>query len=106
MARYGTTGLAAVLTVVLSSVAAAQNGAAASAVPALRVVVSILPQVDFVQRIGGGLVAVEPLVGAGQSPHTYEPTPRQLDALAQARIYFTIGIDFEIPLVPRVQRMF
>ncbi len=77
----------------------------AAAAP-VRVVVSILPQVDFVERVGGGLVTVDVLVGAGQSPHTYEPTPRQLESLARARIYFTIGIDFETALVPRIRAQF
>ncbi|MEW6251374.1 MAG: zinc ABC transporter substrate-binding protein [Planctomycetota bacterium] len=72
----------------------------------LRVIVSILPQVYFVERIGGPHVQVEPLVGAGQSPHIYEPTPRQLESLARAKLYFTIGIDFETPLLPRIRDRF
>ena len=72
----------------------------------LRVVVSILPQAYFVERVGGEHVAVEVLVGAGQSPHTYEPTPKQLAGLSAARVYFRIGIDFEAALVPRIERMF
>ncbi len=41
----------------------------------LSVFVSIPPQAGFVQRIGGEAVAVEVLIGDGQSPHTYEPSP-------------------------------
>ena len=72
----------------------------------LQVVVSILPQAYFLERVGGEHVAVEVLVGAGQSPHTYEPTPKQLAALSAARVYFRIGIDFEVALVPRLESTF
>ena len=72
----------------------------------LSVVVSILPQAYFVERVGGDRVAVDVLVGPGQSPHTYDPTPRQLEGISHARVYFRIGIDFENGLVPRIERMF
>jgi zinc transport system substrate-binding protein len=70
------------------------------------VAVSIIPQAYFVERIGGRRVTVEVLVGPGQSPHAFEPTPRQVTALGQADVYFTIGIDFERSLLPRVEKMF
>ncbi|UCH84845.1 MAG: zinc ABC transporter substrate-binding protein, partial [Candidatus Latescibacterota bacterium] len=47
--------------------------------------VSILPQVYFVERIGGDHVTVEAMVGPGQSPETYEPTAKQLTRLYGAR---------------------
>jgi zinc transport system substrate-binding protein len=72
----------------------------------LRVAVSILPQAWFVERIGGECVTVDVLVGPGQSPHAFEPSPRQMTALADARAYVRIGIDFEQSLVPRLERMF
>jgi len=72
----------------------------------LKVVVSILPQAYFVERVGGDRVEVEVLVGPGQSPHSYELTPRQLEALSQAQVCFRIGIDFEETLVPRIERLF
>ena len=50
--------------------------------------VSILPQKYFVERIGGGHVVTRVMVGAGQSPATYEPTARQLAQLAEADVYF------------------
>ena len=72
----------------------------------LNIVVSILPQAYFVERVGGDRVAVDVLVGPGQSPHTYDPTPRQLEGISHARVYFRIGIDFENGLVPRIEHMF
>lgn len=70
----------------------------------VRVCVSILPQAFVVERIGGERVAVEVLVGPGQSPHTYEPTPAQMVALERADIYFRIGVPFEDALMDRIER--
>ena len=62
------------------------------------VVVTILPQADFVESIGGEKVDVTVMVPPGASPHTYEPTPSQMAALSRARIYVKVGsaIDFEL----------
>ncbi len=68
----------------------------------LTIFVSIPPQKYFVQRVGGERVRVEALVRPGQDPHTYEPTPRQMAALAGARAYFRIGVTFENALLPRL----
>ena len=59
------------------------------------VFVSILPQQYFVQQIGNDLVDVRVMVGPGQNPATYEPTPQQMAALYKADIYFRIGVPFE-----------
>jgi zinc transport system substrate-binding protein len=56
---------------------------------------SIEPQRFIVERVGGTNVAVEVLVAPGQSPHTFEPTPRQMARLAGAEVYFAIGLPFE-----------
>jgi len=72
----------------------------------LQVVVSILPQAYFVERIGGRHVIVDVLVGPGQSPATYEPTPQQMAMLASADIYFRIGVPFERALMGKVPSSF
>lgn len=72
----------------------------------LRAYVSILPEAYFVSRVGGPAVEVKVLVGPGQSHETYEPTPRQIAALAKTDVYFTIGAPFERNLVRRVRGMF
>jgi zinc transport system substrate-binding protein len=64
--------------------------------------VSILPQKHFVERVGKQHVAVSVMVGPGQSPETYEPTPRQMTALARARLYFSIGVAFEDVWIKRI----
>jgi zinc transport system substrate-binding protein len=70
---------------------------------ALPVFVSILPQKYFVERVGGERVAVSVMVGPGQSPATYEPTPRQMAALSRSRLYFSIGVGFEDTWMKRLQ---
>ncbi len=61
----------------------------------LNVVVSIVPQKYFVERIGGEYVTVSVMVEPGNSPATYEPKPEQLKALSSAAAYFSIGVPFE-----------
>ncbi len=67
------------------------------------VFVSILPQAYFVDRIGGPHVDTRVLIPPGQSPHAYEPTPRQMVGLAAATVYFRIGLPFEDQLLPRIE---
>ncbi|MGH8657798.1 MAG: metal ABC transporter solute-binding protein, Zn/Mn family [Gammaproteobacteria bacterium] len=61
----------------------------------LSVTVTIPPQKYFVEQVGGEHVQVQAMVAQGQSEEVYEPTPRQLASLAQARVYFQIGVAFE-----------
>jgi zinc transport system substrate-binding protein len=61
----------------------------------LHVMVSIVPQQYFVERIGGDHVNVSVMVEPGASPATYEPKPEQLKALSDAAAYFSIGVPFE-----------
>jgi len=76
---------------------------AASCVPETRVkdkiavVVTVLPQAEFVENIGGEKVDITVMVPPGASPHTYEPTPSQMTAVTRADMYVKVGsgIDFE-----------
>ncbi|MDD5605291.1 MAG: zinc ABC transporter substrate-binding protein [Dehalococcoidales bacterium] len=62
------------------------------------IVVSILPQAEWVNAIGGDMVDVSVMIPPGASPHVYEPTASQMKALANAKIYIAAGsgIEFEI----------
>lgn len=64
---------------------------------AIPIVVTILPQAEFTEKIGGDKVQVIVMVPPGASPHTYEPTPNQLTQVSNAAIYFQVGsgIEFE-----------
>lgn len=61
----------------------------------LRIQVSIPPLKYLVERVGGARVDVGVVVEAGQSPETYEPTPRQVGALANADVFFGVGMPLE-----------
>ena len=73
-------------------------------------VVSILPQSYFASRILGpeeeARVRLMTLVGPGQNPHSYEPTPRQMADLAAAKALVLSGTEFEISLKPKVEALF
>lgn len=64
-------------------------------------VVSILPQQTFVKAIGGDKVDIALMVKPGNSPHAYEPKPSQMKDIANADIYFTIGVEFEEAWIPK-----
>jgi ABC-type Zn uptake system ZnuABC Zn-binding protein ZnuA len=61
----------------------------------LLVVASIAPLADFVREVGGEHAEVEMLVAPGTSPHTFEPTPRQLELLSRAALLVLNGIGLE-----------
>jgi zinc transport system substrate-binding protein len=64
----------------------------------LGVAVTILPQAEFVENIGGDKVNVTVMVPPGASPHTYEPTPSQMADLSEAALYAKVGsgVEFEL----------
>jgi zinc transport system substrate-binding protein len=62
---------------------------------------SILPQASLIQAIGGNNVSVVTMIPAGASPHSYEPKPSQMLSISKAKIYFTIGMEFENAWLPR-----
>lgn len=61
----------------------------------LKVAATIFPLADFSKQVGGKLVQVETLVPPGASPHTYEPTPSQVEFIAQARVLVSNGLGLE-----------
>ena len=69
----------------------------------LNVFVSILPQQYFVQQVGTEYIEVQVMVGPGQNPATYDPTPQQMVALANADIYFSIGVPFESAWLDKIK---
>jgi zinc transport system substrate-binding protein len=102
--RSGFFAAALALIVVLGVHAAGGKEAAPSAKPL--VAVSVLPQSYFVERIAGGKVDVLTIVGPGQSPHAYEPSPRQMADLSRAAAWFTVGVEFEHALEPKISALY
>lgn len=61
----------------------------------LKVVTSIFPLTDFVINIGGEKVEVITLIPAGANPETYEPKPRQVKEIAEAKVFVKNGAGLE-----------
>jgi len=85
----------------LSGCKGGKSSAAAGAKPL--VFVGVEPQAYFVERVAGGRVAVEVMVQPGDSPATYEPSPRQMALLSRAKLFFRIGVPFEEALLPKIR---
>lgn len=69
--------------------------AASGANAALPVLVSIAPHKGLVEKIGGKEVTVSLLVPAEVSPHSYEPSFKQMCAASKAALWFRSGEGFE-----------
>jgi len=64
------------------------------------VLVTIPPYAYFVEQIAGDLVSIEIFVPQGANPHTYEPTPKQVEKFAGAQIWFRFGDPIEQKILP------
>jgi zinc transport system substrate-binding protein len=64
----------------------------------INVVVSIQPQLEYVEKIGSERITASAMIPPGASPHTYEPLPSQITSLATADIYAEVGsgVEFEL----------
>lgn len=71
----------------------------------LTVAVTIPPEAEFVEAIGGDRVDVLVLVPPGASPHTYELTPGQLANLSRASMYAEVGsgVEFETAWMDKIR---
>ncbi len=70
----------------------------------IKVAVSILPQVEFTEKVGGDKVDVTVMIPPGASPHTYELTPGQLEEVSKAEMYAKVGsgIEFELEWMDKI----
>ena len=69
----------------------------------LRVFASVVPMQTFVEKIGGEHVDARAMVRPGFNPHTYDPTPQQISALASAVLYVRAGMPFEKAWMERIR---
>jgi len=67
------------------------------------VLVTIAPYAYVTERIAQGTVAVETLVPPGMNLHTYEPSPRLVNAATESVAWFRIGELFEIKIAKAIQ---
>lgn len=61
----------------------------------LRVVASFSILADLVKNVGGDHISMTTLVGPNANTHTYEPTPRDAQALRNAHVIFINGLHLE-----------
>jgi ABC-type Zn uptake system ZnuABC Zn-binding protein ZnuA len=66
-----------------------------AAPPKLSVVTTMTVLADLIRQVGGDTVEVKALVPPGGEVHTYQPTPGDIKAVAQARIVFYNGAHLE-----------
>jgi len=50
---------------------------------------------DVVKNVAGDSVELTTLIGPGQDPHTYQPTPRDIAAIEKAQVVFVNGLGLE-----------
>jgi zinc transport system substrate-binding protein len=95
------------LALLLGAMCAGLSAAADTKAPAkVKTFVSILPAAYFVERVGGPNVEVNVLVGPGQDPHTFEPTPRLMAKLADSKVLFKMGFPFEETIIKKIGSTF
>jgi zinc/manganese transport system substrate-binding protein len=61
----------------------------------LRVVTSIPPVTDLVRQVGGDVIHLQTVVPSGVSSHTFQPTPGDVQYLAQADLVILNGLNLE-----------
>jgi zinc transport system substrate-binding protein len=61
----------------------------------IMVATTIIPLGEFVKAVGGDRVDVTVLVPPGADPHTYEPSPSQIQKIANAKMYVENGAGLE-----------
>ena len=72
----------------------------------IKVMTTILPQVEFVERIGGDKVEVSEMIPPGFSPATFELNPKKIEELKSLDIYFRIGhVEFEKSQMKKIESL-
>lgn len=62
----------------------------------IKIMVSILPLIEFVEKVGGDKVEVEAVIPPGYEPHSYELTADTLTKISKANLYVQAGqVEFE-----------
>ncbi len=59
------------------------------------VAVSIAPETTFVKQVCGDKFDVVTVIPTGASPEAYEPSPNEVKKIANACVYFSIGVPVE-----------
>lgn len=75
--------------------------------PNIRVAVTVLPQTEFVESVGGERVHITVMVPPGANLHAYEPTPSQMTRLTKAEMYVKVGsgVEFELTWMDKLANL-
>lgn len=60
-----------------------------------QVAVSIFPLWDLARRVAGDALDVALVLPGGKTEHAYDPTPKEVQKLAQARLVVRVGLDLD-----------
>ncbi|MCD4700533.1 MAG: zinc ABC transporter substrate-binding protein [Candidatus Aegiribacteria sp.] len=96
-----TTGLLSALVLLVILLQSGCGGALPDEGGKLIVAVSILPQKYFVEKIVSDSIDIVVVVPPGANPATYEPSPSDMRNMSSVNVWFTIGVPFESPWLPR-----
>lgn len=69
----------------------------------LKVVATTSIVADVVQNVGGDLIELTMLLPLGTDPHAFDPTPRDVAAVAEAHVVFANGAGLEVFLEPLLE---
>ncbi|MCT4543729.1 MAG: zinc ABC transporter substrate-binding protein [Vallitalea sp.] len=68
----------------------------------INIAVSIVPEATFVEAILGDKGNVTTVIPPGFSPANYQPSPKELQNISNANLYFTIGVPSEKNILPKI----
>ncbi len=83
--------------------ALAPGGCAGSGRGRPRIAASIFPLYDITRRVAGDRLPVQLVLPAGQTEHSFDPKPRDLEGLADAQLIFAVGLGLDPWLQARVK---
>ena len=90
-----------VLALVLSACGLPSNSETFSDDDRIKISTSIASIQWVVDQIGGEHVQTQSLTTSGDDPHTYEPSPAQMTAIAVSDLYLSVGVEFEAVWLPK-----
>ncbi len=68
-----------------------------------RIITTIAPQKFFLEKLVGPWAEVVVMVKPGQTVETFEPSAKQMSLFSHADVIFTLGLDFEKMIYPRIR---
>ena len=106
--KAGLAGILALILLLLLTTSGCTSTDGAGSGKGVMVAVTIPPQAEMVQEIGGDRVDVFVMMPPGSDPHTYEPGPALVAKASGADLYLTLGtglLPLEDALVSRLRAM-